>query len=282
MHTTQPPQPAVLIVGGFATVPQNYWPMRRRVAERGVERVDVAPIWPPDWAIAGLFGLGPLMMRTARSIVRTYRAGGRRPIVVVGHSGGGILARLAMSSVPFDGRVAGVAEAVGCLVTLGTPHGLAHLTNRYRHAGHVATEFLEATSPGAFCAPRTGYVSVGSSFPSAPAGGSVGWLLEQVFSIVVGDETAQLGDGIVPAAAVHLDGAQQITFADVRHGVFGAPWYGDDISLDRWWPVALESWRAALEARSAAARGAPAAPRRRSAAHPVETGLAAAGFGGRS
>jgi hypothetical protein len=30
----------------------------------------------------------------------------------------------------------------------------------------------------------------------------------------------------------------------------GAPWYGDDIMLDRWWPVALDLWRSALAARA--------------------------------
>jgi hypothetical protein len=32
----------------------------------------------------------------------------------------------------------------------------------------------------------------------------------------------------------------------------GAPWYGDDAMLDRWWPVAIDLWQAALKARSEA------------------------------
>jgi hypothetical protein len=56
----------------------------------------------------------------------------------------------------------------------------------------------------------------------------------------------------VPYAAVHLDGATQLTYEDVRHGMVGAPWYGDDVMLDRWWPVALDLWNAALAARSEA------------------------------
>jgi hypothetical protein len=243
-------RPSVLIVGGFATAPPNYWPMRRRLLRRDVERVDIAPLWPPDWAVAGILGFGPVLRRTGRAITRTYHAGGRRPIIVIAHSGGGIAARLAMSHEPFHGRLAGVADAVGCLVTLGTPHGLARLANRYHHAGHEAVAFLDSSTPGAYFAPRTAYLTVGSSFPSAALTGAVGRLSNEVFSMVVGPETNATGDGIVPVAAAHLAGATQHTYDDVRHGMIGSPWYGDDRVIDRWWPVALRLWREALEARS--------------------------------
>lgn len=32
---------------------------------------------------------------------------------------------------------------------------------------------------------------------------------------------------------VHLWGARQITFADVRHGRIGAPWHGEAETIDR-------------------------------------------------
>lgn len=245
-------KPSVLIVGGFATVPLNYWPLRRRLLARGAARVDIAPLWTPDWVLAALLGFGSVMLRTGRAIGRTYRAGDRQPIIVVGHSAGGIAARLAMADKPFNGRIADVAEAVGCLVTLGTPHGLPRLANRYQHAGHAATAFLDRATPGAYFAPRTSYLTVGGRTPGAEFPGVAGELANEVFSIAVGDETQAMGDGIVPFSAVHLEGAEQLTYDDVRHGMVGAPWYGDDVMLDRWWPVALDLWRAALRARSEA------------------------------
>lgn len=245
--------PSVLIVGGFATAPPNYWPLRTRLAQRGTQRVDIAQLWPPDWVLASVLGFGPILRRTGKAIARTYELGGRKPIIVVAHSGGGIAARLAMSNAPFNGRIAGVAEAVGCLVTLGTPHGLADIPNRYRHAGHHATAFLERETPGAHFAPRTSYLTVGSGFPEAAFPGVAGRLAGEVFSMVVGTDTQALGDGIVPAASVHLEGAEQMTFDDVRHGMIGTPWYGDDAILDRWWPVAVQLWRDAIAARRQAA-----------------------------
>jgi hypothetical protein len=258
-----PERPSVLIVGGFMTAPPNYLPLRRRLLARGAARVDVAPLWPPDWMIAGTLGFGPLLRRTGRAIVNTWRLGGRAPIIVIGHSGGGIAARLAMSPVPFHGRVAAVAGAVGCLVTLGTPHRLFALGNRYHHAGHVAAAFLEQETPGAFFAPRTAYLTVGSNFVDAGYGGPVGRALEEVFSVVVGHDTAIAGDGIVPAAAVHLDGAEQLTFDDVRHGFLGRSWYGAAGVVDRWWPRAVELWQQALAERERAAAGSSASASKR-------------------
>lgn len=252
-------RPSVLIIGGFATLPPNYWPFRRRLAERSVSRVDIAPLWPPDWVIGATLGFGPILRRTGAAIARTYHLGGRRPIIVVAHSGGGIAARLAMSPMSYHGRVAGVAEAVGCLVTLGTPHRLDALSNRYHHAGHDASEFLNRETPGAFFKPRTQYLSAGSAFPQAALDGPVGRLAEEVFSMIVGTDTQSLGDGIVPVAAVHLDGAEQISFDDVRHGMIGGPWYGDDEIIDRWWPTATRLWHEALQARREASKGTPLA-----------------------
>jgi hypothetical protein len=249
-------RPTVLIIGGLMTAPANYWPMRRRLSRRNTERVDIAPIWPPDWVLASLLGLNVVMSRARRAIANAYHAAGKRPIIVVAHSGGGIAARLAMSPTPFNGQAGGVAAAVGCLVTLGTPHMLTGLSNRYRHAGHHAVDFLDRHTPGAYFAPRTGYLSVGSRQKVGMLSGFVGRASGEVFSMVVGSETqplgrdsASLGDGIVPLTAVHLAGAQQITFDDVVHGHIGTPWYGDDRVIDRWWPEAVRIWRDALAAR---------------------------------
>jgi hypothetical protein len=245
-------RPSVLIVGGYGTVPMNYWPLRARLRRRGVARVDIAPLWTPDWLLAAFLGFGGVMRRTGHAIANTYRAANGQPIIVVAHSAGGIAARLAMADQPFNGRIANVHEAVGCLVTMGTPHGLIRLQDKYMHAGHAATEFLEKVNPGAYYAPRTSYVTIGGRTPGAAFPGVIGTLADEVFSIAVGDETQDLGDGIVPYQAVHLPGAEQLTYTDVRHGMVGGPWYGDDALLDRWWPTAVEGWRRALKARSEA------------------------------
>src|SRR5262245_30190460 len=117
------PQPHVLIVGGLLTPPIGYRGLRRRLLDRGAAGVDVAPVSAIDWARAGISGFGALQQTVARSIGRT-RSRASLPIMVIGHSGGGLLARLAMSDAPYRGHVGGAAPMVGCLVTLGSPHDL--------------------------------------------------------------------------------------------------------------------------------------------------------------
>ena len=99
------------------TLPLNYVPLRRRLLARGASAVTIAPIWPMDWGVSSILGLGHVMRRTRLSIMRAYQASDRQPLIVVAHSGGGIAARLAMSSVPYHGQAGGLAEAVACLVT---------------------------------------------------------------------------------------------------------------------------------------------------------------------
>lgn len=261
--------PHVVLIGGYLTEPLNYRRVRRRLLERGAASLTIAPVHAPDWLAAPLVGFGPLLMRVGRAIRHAHEAAEGRPLIVVGHSGGGILARLAMSPESCDGHRAAVADAVGCLVTLGTPHGLAHSSPRWRHRGVAVARFLEQTSPGAWFAPRTAYLTVGSvrvRASEAAREGVLSRLLGWPFRAVVGPLSEAGSDGIVSIELAHLPGARQLTFTDVRHGHIGAPWYGDAEIIDRWWPVAVELWRGALAARREAEPAAVATWRRSSCA----------------
>ncbi len=120
----------------------------------------------------------------------------------------------------------------------------------WEHAGHVAARFLAEATPGAYFAPRTGYLTVASR--ADPFRFRVGgrWRSRLHAAFISPLVLEGPGDGMVPAAAAHLEGARQITFDDVRHGHIGRPWYGDAEVIDRWWPIALEVWREALAARA--------------------------------
>lgn len=239
--------------------------MRRRLLARGAASVSIAPLHVPDWLAAGPVGFGPMLSRLGAAIRRTHAAADAAPLLVVAHSGGGLVTRLAMSAVPFRGRRSAVADSIGALVTLGTPHGLARSGVRSRHSGVIVARFLDRHAPGTRYAPTTAYLTVGSDFVRPDrlvrrgrAGPLTWWdrLLRRGFEAIVGPLPAEGGDGIVPVTAAHLAGAEQLTFHDVRHGHIGGPWYGDDEVIDRWWPRALQLWRDAL-----ATRPTPAARR---------------------
>jgi len=251
-----PAAPHVVIVGGFLTEPLQYRRLGRRLLERGAARVSVTPLHLPDWLAMSFAGMGPAMLRTARSIVEARRLA-PEPLLVVGHSAGGILARLAVSSEPFEGRRAGVVDAVACLVTLGTPHRLDPRILP-RHAGVRAVEHLARSAPAGLPTPLTRSLTVGSTLV-APQGRVPTSLLRQgiggLTRLLVGTTAGARGDGIVDDVRCRLDGSPHLALPDALHGVFGGRWYGDAAVLDRWWPAALETWREARETREPPGRG---------------------------
>ena len=256
--TPTPAQPFVLIIEGLISPPIAYRPLRDRLLARGAAGVDLAPVHVYDWIRAGVTGFGALQGRAANAVRRAHEHAGGRPIMVVGHSGGGNLARLAMCDAPYRGRTTAVAPLVGCLVTLGTPHRLHESPTSLRHHGVKVSEFLEQRNPGAWFSPSTGYVTVASDAvrPRLPRSGPprrtpLGRLDRAFFRLIVGPLLPTGSDGVVAVEWAHLAGATNLTYHDVYHGVVGGPWYGDGAIVDRWWPVAVDTWRAACAARAA-------------------------------
>ncbi len=257
-------RPVVLVLGGFLTSPPFYRPFRQRLLDHGAAGVVVAPIWTPDWAAAAAYGLRPIVRRAARALgvaaaesAASPQAAGA-PVLVVGHSAGGIVARLLTAPEPFHGVRCGQADRIGAIVTLGSPHGAASGGLFGRRIHGLATDFCDRVVPGTAFAPRTGYLTVGAANVLGRRGGTVG---ERVASLLyaglIGRPVAGggvQGDGLVPLAASSLEGAPHVVLERLGHGVGpGGPWYGSQEGLDAWWPAATDAWRAALRARAATA-----------------------------
>jgi hypothetical protein len=253
--------PTVLVLGGFLTSPPFYDRLRGRLLDLGAGTVVVAPIWLPDWLLAAPRGLGPILTRASRALLRAGEiadvVSAGAPILVVGHSAGGVVARLLTSPVPFEGRALGGSGRIGAIVSLGTPHIQGtdiRLGIRGRDTGRRAIEHLDLHVPGALFAPRVGYVSVAADSvvgrPDRPDGGVIGFRRYQLILGSAVDPAGEAGDGVVPLAAAVLPGSRAVVLHDVGHGVFGRlPWYGSEGAVERWWPAAVETWRQALRAR---------------------------------
>ncbi|HYM83892.1 MAG TPA: hypothetical protein VEY67_07065 [Candidatus Dormibacteraeota bacterium] len=251
-------EPVVLILGGFLTSPPLYVALARRLRRRGAAEVLIGRAWTPDWVLAASRGLGPLVTRAGRGLVRageraatSPRARGA-PVLVVGHSAGGLLGRLLTSPVPYAGRQLGAAARIGALVTLGTPHHLSASADLGGRLAPLASAFTDAVIPGAAFAPHVGYVTVASrSIRGAPDGDQREQTAHRFYRGLLGDELSVAeGDGLIPVASALLDGATRIVLPNAVHGQFGGgPWYGSDEIVDAWWPAALDAWHGALRAR---------------------------------
>jgi len=161
--------------------------------------------------------------------------------------------RLLTAPEPFPGRRFGAGRHIGAVVTLGTPHRLGGGAGIGRRLDAVAGSIAQAAVPGAFWAPRIGYVSVASGAVAGDPRGSGRARLAHLFYRSVIGRAAQpgtAGDGVVPVAATHLEGAREVLLPHALHSPTSAgSWYGSADAVDVWWPVALGAWRAALSAR---------------------------------
>jgi hypothetical protein len=239
-----------------------YGPLVRRLLDRGAAGAVVADVWTPDWLIAGVRGIGPICTRSGRALRDAVRVSATvssgAPLLVVGHSAGGITARLLTVPEPLPGRRFGAARWIGAIVTLGTPHRLAAGQGIGRRIHEVASAIADEKAPGAIHAPRIGYLSVASrAVVGDPDGNGRARVANLMYRSIIGRAAVPgtEGDGLVPVAATELDGARRLVIDGAVHGPGAATsWYGSTEAVDEWWPLAMETWRSALAVRARAER----------------------------
>jgi pimeloyl-ACP methyl ester carboxylesterase len=251
-------RPTVLVLGGFLTAPPMYERFVERLRARGAAGVVVASVWTPDWLLFSARGPGAIATRSGKALLEAGRLAAQvsdgAPVLVVGHSAGGLIARLLTAAEPLPGKRFGAAQRIGAIATLGTPHVMSQGEGIGRHLNMMVSAIAEEAAPGAFHSPKIGYVTVASrAVRGDPAGTGrerVAYLLYRSvmgLAAVPGIE----GDGQVPVVSTMLSGARQIVLDDTVHGPSaGAPWYGTDRPMDLWWPAALQAWRDALAYRA--------------------------------
>jgi pimeloyl-ACP methyl ester carboxylesterase len=250
--------PTVLILGGFLTAPPMYRSLAERLETRGAAGVVIANVWTPDWLLAGVRGPWAIATRSGRALLEAGRLAAERsdgaPVLVVGHSAGGLIARLLTAAEPLPGKRFGAAPRIGAIVSLGTPHRLAAGEGIGKQLNVVLSAVTDAAAPGICHSPSIGYVSVASRAICAdPTGTGRERIAYLLYRSVIGRAAVPgtEGDGLVPVSSAMLAGSRQLVIDDAIHGPTGAaPWYGSDGPLDSWWPVALAAWREALRHRA--------------------------------
>jgi hypothetical protein len=251
--------PSVLIIGGFMSSPPLYRGLRDLLLERGAADVLIAPIWTPDWMLATARGQGPVATRAGRALLQASEASAASPasagapVLVVGHSAGGVIARILTAPEPFAGRAMNGSGRIGAIVTLGSPHVMGDHAEAERPS--ETSRWAAEHVPGTLFAPRTGYLAVGSrAVVGDPDGDGKARTAYRFYGGVLEgtDDGPVEGDGLIPLASTLLPGAECIVFDDALHGFFVAgAWYGDAEHVDAWWPRAIAIWRDALRARVA-------------------------------
>ena len=215
------------------TWPVSYRRLARILTDISGSEVHVVPITPLDWALGRLRGYGQLVFEVASTVDKALLGSGSDTAVLVGHSAGGILARVYLGGdPPYGGRRFSGHRRVSHLITLGTPHNV-------RNEGRLAPiAEVDGLFPGALH-PNVRYFCVAG----AAADGTTSRRARRRYQRFVGDGRVK-GDGMVPVQSALLGGAEPFVLDDLYHGRLSGPlrgrWYGSDReTVERWWPEEL-------------------------------------------
>lgn len=222
------PQPVVFL-GGFLSVPSIYAGMAQEITRVSGQRVFVAQARTYHWLTTVTAAGWALVIRKLDEAVReAVEVSSTGKVTVVGHSSGGVMARLYLGAKPFNGHIFNGLQWVDTLVTLGSPH--------YNYRGGRLRNRVNAMYPDAFFAPQVKYISVaGKSLQGKREGASAERRLYGVYKRLCGDGSTW-GDGFVPIESALLKGSEQIVLEGAHHfGLKGNSWYGTPSLVDEWW-----------------------------------------------
>jgi len=225
----------IVILGGFLITQEAYQPMRQRLAElsgQALERVELVPVGRLEWLLTVFpWAWARILDRVAAAVERQASGSPTGGVTLVGHSSGGIMARLFLDDRPFEGRRWNGRARVNTLVMLGSPHTALKATPLRQK---VAREL-----PGCVFAPAVRYVSVAGAVDLDPAQGEASDTARRMaptaYRNSTGDANDQ-GDGLVPVRSALLEGSEEVVLEGVAHGgAFGPIWYGSPEVVTRWW-----------------------------------------------
>ena len=222
----------IVVIGGHLTWPISYRRLARILADVSGARVHVVPITPLDWLLGRVRGYGQLVFEVASTVDRALLESDSGKAVLVGHSVGGILARVYIGGdPPYGGRRYSGHRRVSHLITLGTPHNVSK-------GGSLAPiSEVNELFPGTLHA-NIRYLCVAG----AAVDGATSRRARKRYERFV-DDGRVAGDGKVPVKSALLPGAGSLVLNDVYGRFYGGRegrWYGSDReTVERWWPEEL-------------------------------------------
>ncbi len=226
-----PLQP-ILILGGFLITAEAYAPMVDTLAQRTGQPVRLVPVSRWEWLLTVFpFAWARILDRVAVSAAELARDSPTGRITLVGHSSGGIMLRLFLSDLPFQGRRWGGRQLADQLFCLGSPHTALKAT--------PLRALVDRELPGAFFSDCVRYVSVAGDVNLDPAAGEASDTARRLAPTAYRNSTGNAddrGDGLVPVAGALLAGSTPIVLEGVAHGgAFGSRWYGTPAVVEEWW-----------------------------------------------
>lgn len=223
----------IIILGGFLSMAAVYKGLSRTLSTLSGQKVWVVETRVFDWLTSiskiGWFLVLNKLDLTVRKALTNSRMS---KLTLIGHSQGGVLARLYLRPEPFMGKRFSGIDQIDHLITLGS----AHFNQAGLQRGGSMARWINRHVPGSAFSARVRYTSVAGKYIR---GNSTGARLERFAYRTYKEICAEgesWGDGIVPVSSALLPGSQHIILNGVSHySILGEPWYGSQEVLPLWW-----------------------------------------------
>lgn len=228
-------KPPIVFLGGFLSQPTLYASIGLDLVSLFGNRVFIVDTRMFAWLFTIFkFGWYMVLNELDHTVREALKQTGKNKAILIGHSQGGVLARLYLNPEPFFGKSYRGLNSIEHLITLGSPHiNLGGI----KRGGHMS-RWIQQQVPGSAFAPQVCYTSVAGKYVK---GNSTGTQFERfVFKLYkeICSDGEAWGDGIVPVTSALLPGSKQITLNGVSHySLIAEPWYGSKGILPSWWDL---------------------------------------------
>lgn len=232
---------AIIIIGGYSSLWPFYLKMARDLEDLTSLQAVAVPLMPWHWWASrraeDATGLLQKLDETVTWARRRFRAD---RFILVGHSAGGLLARLYLHEGPVWEHTYGGVEHVSTVFTLGSPHCSDAGENIGWFLSDEANRLVPGTpyAGGIGHAGRVRYRAVAGRYMQGRQKGSPKERRAFQFYRFFAGQGDAWGDGLVPVQCARLNGAETIVMEGVAHSRrFGRDWYGGSKAIIRgWWP----------------------------------------------
>jgi pimeloyl-ACP methyl ester carboxylesterase len=224
---------AIVVLGGFLSPAAFYSGFSTALESSSGKKVFIVDTRVSDWLQSvSKPGWSLILDKLDITVKRAIRQSGDRKLTLIGHSQGGILARLYLSNEPFLGKSYCGLDYIDHLITLGSPH----VNQGGIQRGGPMSRWVQQQVPDAVFAPSIHYTSVAGKFVRGdPSGSLIERLAFRSYQEIFIDGSV-CGDGIVPVDSALLPDSEQIVLDGVSHySAIGKPWYGSEHVLPLWY-----------------------------------------------
>jgi pimeloyl-ACP methyl ester carboxylesterase len=229
---------AIIIIGGYNSLWPTYLKAARVLEDvSGLPAVGV-PIMPWHWWAAGREGTATnILQKLEETVVWARHRFQANRFILVGHSAGGVIARLYLHDGAVWGHVYAGVEHVDALITLGSPH----CNGRQAEVGWFVIDTANQLTPGTPYAGSVRYRTVAGKYIQGRRPGSPREMRASRLYLIMGGPSDAWGDGMVPVHSARLDGAETLVLEGVAHSArIDRNWYAASKGIiRRWWPEGI-------------------------------------------